>query len=139
MPISRKRLMASLTSSTKMRQSFGSAMPSPVWSMSRYTASGGLNRPPFGPTVRMVQKSASGFDVAPAPRTPGTPKRPFTAIVTLAPDWCALMVAAVAAPPPPTMRTSVSYFFMALLHHHAAAHVQRLARDSARFGRHQED
>src|SRR6267143_4681299 len=60
----------------------------------------------------MVQKSAMGFDVAPAPRAPGTPKRPFTAMTVRAPDWCALIVAAVAAPPPPTISTSVSYLFM---------------------------
>ena len=41
--------MASLTSSTKIRHSFGSAMPSPVWSMSRYTASGGVEQPALRP------------------------------------------------------------------------------------------
>jgi hypothetical protein len=55
----------------------------------------------------MVQKSASGFEVAPAPRTPATPKRPFTAIIVRAPDSCALIAEAVAAPPPPTIKTSV--------------------------------
>ena len=106
-PMARSRFTASLTSSTNTRHSCGSAIPRPAWIMSANTASGGLKKLPSGPTVRMVQKSARGFDVAPAPRVPGTPKRPLTASIVRAPASCAAIVAAVAAPPPPATRTSV--------------------------------
>ena len=108
MPILRRRLVASETSSTNTWHSFGSVVPRPICTMSVCTSSGGLKKPPLGPTVRIVQKSAIGFEVAPEPRLPGTPKRPLTANIVRAPPWWALIVDAVAAPPPPTTRTSVS-------------------------------
>src|SRR5438874_11874804 len=95
-----------------MRHNSGSAIPKPVCSMSRCTSSGGLKKPPLGPTVRIVQKSPNGFEVAPAPLAPGAPNRPLTASIVRAPLSCALMAAAVAAPPPPTINTSVSKRFM---------------------------
>jgi hypothetical protein len=107
-PKLRRRLIASDTSSTKILQSAASAVPSPACCMSCQVCSGGLKSPPLGPTVRIVQKSAFGLEVAPAPRTPGTPKRPFTASIVRAPASWAAIVAAVAAPPPPTTSTSVS-------------------------------
>src|SRR6266478_4911793 len=80
----------------------------------------------------MVQKSAMGFDVAPAPRAPGTPKRPFTAMTVRAPAWCALIVAAVAAPPPPTINTSVSYLFMPHLDFRSASAARTSPVDCGR-------
>src|SRR5262245_56949991 len=139
MPIWRSRLIASVTSSTKMRHSSASAVPSPAWTMSAHVASGGVNRPPFGPTVRMVQKSALGLLVAPAPRTPGTPQRPFTASIVRTPSSCAAMVEAVAAPPPPITSTSVSYVFICPGGCRTdAVRSNRGARDDARRGRRRE-